>query len=226
MANIPNAGFSRTSMEETQQQITQPRAEVWEEKKRGVDFPGHNMVKAAIEIHPAMVSENQTDGYLTCQNGTTKNPQTRWKSKGTGAPLPQQVPPWPGTPPVPSDHDKSSETEGVPPAYVYTHTPHPSGWFLPRIPCTMKILFQICWLMMVHWQVSTLSAAWWCSRQPCWWRGQPLEWIWQRRWELTYGNCIFEYYHYLQLADTLQNIIPGLFICIIKEQCSNKGERT
>jgi hypothetical protein len=43
---------------------------------------------------------------------------------------------------------------------------------------------------------------------------------------LTEGNRIFEYYHYLQLANTLKYILKGLFICIIKEQCSNKGERT
>jgi hypothetical protein len=52
------------------------------------------------------------------------------------------------------------------------------------------------------------------------------ECIRQQRWELTEANGIFEYYHYLQLADTLKYIIKGIFICIIKEQCSNKGEDT
>jgi len=40
------------------------------------------------------------------------------------------------------------------------------------------------------------------------------------------GTGFFEYYHYLQLADTLKYILNGMFICIIKEQCSNRGECT
>jgi len=30
----------------------------------------------------------------------------------------------------------------------------------------------------------------------------------------------FEYYHDLQLADTLKYILEGIFLCIIEEQCS------
>jgi hypothetical protein len=66
MAKMAKGGISRAAIEETQQLIKKPRAEVREEKKRGVEFPGHNKVKAAIEIHPAMVCENQTDGCLPC----------------------------------------------------------------------------------------------------------------------------------------------------------------
>jgi len=91
---------------------------------------------------------------------------------------------------------------------------------MPRITCTIKFLFQICWLMKVHPLVGALSAAWWCSWQPFCRREQPFEWKWQRRRELTEGNGIFEYYHYLQLADTLKYILKGILICIIKEQCS------
>jgi len=31
-------------------------------------------------------------------------------------------------------------------------------------------------------------------------------------------------YYYLQLADTLKYILKDIFICIIKEQCSDEGE--
>ena len=76
MAKMAKGGISCAAIEETQQQIKKPRAEVREEKKRGVEFPMHNKVKAAIEWHPAMVRENQTDGCLPCQTGTAKNPET------------------------------------------------------------------------------------------------------------------------------------------------------
>ena len=79
MAKMAKGGFSRTAVEETQQPIKNPHAEVREEKKQGVEFPRHNKVKAAIERHPAMVRENQTDGCLPCHNGTAKHPQARWR---------------------------------------------------------------------------------------------------------------------------------------------------
>jgi len=33
-------------------------------------------------------------------------------------------------------------------------------------------------------------------------------------------------YYYLQLADTLKYILKDVFVCIITEQCSDKGEST
>jgi len=158
MANMAKEGFSRSAIEGMQHLIKKPRGEVREEKKWSVEFPGHNKVKAAIERHPAMVCKNQMDGCLSCQNGTAKYPQTCWKCNGKGAPPPRRATPRPGTPPVPSVHNESSETDGVPPTYVYIHTPLPSARFLSRIACTIQIVFQICWLMMVHPQVSTQSA--------------------------------------------------------------------
>ena len=101
-------------------------------------------MKAAIERHPAMVRENQSDSCLPCQNGTAKNTETRWRHKGKGAPPPRWVPPRPESPLLPSDDDETSETEGMPPAYVYIHTLFPNARFFPRIACMMKILFQIC----------------------------------------------------------------------------------
>jgi len=140
MAKMAKGGFSRAAIEETQQLIMKPCAEVREEKKRGVEFPGHRKVKAAIEKHPAMVYENQTDGCLPCQNGTAKNPRTCWRCKGMGAspqvrprqPTPDLTPPPPRTPPVPSrdqNRAQSSKIPNLPAGSEYTHPPLPGTQF-------------------------------------------------------------------------------------------------
>ena len=137
MAKMAKEGFSRAAVEETRQLITKPHAAVRELKKRGVVFPGHNKVKAAIERYPAMVLQNQTDGCVPCQHGTAKNAQTCWRRKGMGAPPPGLATQRPGTPPAPpddSERTQSSETEGVPPGNVYIHTPFPSTRFLNHDP--------------------------------------------------------------------------------------------
>jgi len=69
MAKMAIEGFSSAAIEETQQLIKKPGAEVQEEQKRGVAFPGHNKVMATIERQPEMVQENQTDSCLPCQDG-------------------------------------------------------------------------------------------------------------------------------------------------------------
>jgi len=120
--------------------IGNPQAEVREEKKLGVEYPGHTNLKPAKERHPAMLWDNQTDSYPPCQNGTAQNPQTHWRRKSTGAPPPEQLrlptpettPDPPKTPPVPPVNNVAahlSEIEGVPPGYVYIHTPLPSVQF-------------------------------------------------------------------------------------------------
>jgi len=140
MAKMAKGGFSRATIEETQFLIKKPQAEVREEKKRGVEFPGQQHVKAAMERHPAMLWENQMDGCLPGQNDTAQNPQTRWRRKGTGAPprerlrqpTPEPMPNPPETPPVPPGNNEAahlSKLEGVPPGYVYIHTPLPSAQF-------------------------------------------------------------------------------------------------
>jgi hypothetical protein len=78
MAKMAKEGFLCTGREETKYLIKKPRAEVREEKKRGVEFPGHNKVKGVIQRHLEMLRHNQTSGCLLCQNDTAKNPQTRW----------------------------------------------------------------------------------------------------------------------------------------------------
>jgi hypothetical protein len=139
MAKMAKGGFSHAAIEETQQLMKKPRAEVRKEKKQGVEFPGHQNVKAAIERHPAMVYRNQTDGCLPSQNGTAKNPQTRWRRKGTAAPPPELVAHRPRTPPPPGmpraphgDHDghESYEIEGMPSLCVYIHSSHPNTPFV------------------------------------------------------------------------------------------------
>jgi len=90
MTKMVKGGFSRATIEETQYLIKKPRAKVREEKKRGVEFPGHKQVKAAKERHLAMLRQNHTPGCLPCTNGTAKIPQTRWSCKGTGAPPPNR----------------------------------------------------------------------------------------------------------------------------------------
>jgi hypothetical protein len=79
-----------------------------------------------------MVSENQMDSCLPCQNNTIKNPQTHWRCIGTGTPPLELAPPSPGIPPVSpcdSERSESSKIEGVPPSYVYIHTSLPSAKF-------------------------------------------------------------------------------------------------
>jgi hypothetical protein len=143
MAKMAKGGFSRATVEETQQ-LKKPRDNVREEKKWGVKIHGHNNLKAAIERHPAMVRENQMDGILPCQNGTAKHPETCWRRKGNGATPPTRATPPPKSPPVPFDDHECSETDGMPPTYVYVHLLLPNASFLQRIGCAIKISFQIC----------------------------------------------------------------------------------
>jgi len=58
VAKMAKGGFSPAAMDEMQYLLKEPRAEVREEKKRGVVFPGHKKVKAAMKRHPAMLHQN------------------------------------------------------------------------------------------------------------------------------------------------------------------------
>jgi hypothetical protein len=131
-------GFSRAAIEETKYLIKKLRAEIREEKKRGVEFPEHKHVKAAIQRHPAMLRQNQKSGCLPCQNGTAKNTQTRWTRKGTNAPpparrrepIPEPTASTPGTPPAPTGNTSGvqpAEIINLPAAYRYSHTALPSA---------------------------------------------------------------------------------------------------
>jgi len=70
MAKMAEGVCSRAVIEETQFEIKKPGAEVWEEKKGGVEFPRYKYMKAAMERHPAMLRANKTDSYLPCRNGS------------------------------------------------------------------------------------------------------------------------------------------------------------
>jgi len=133
MAKMAKEGFSRTAIEKMKYLIKKPRAEVREEMQQGVEFPGHKKVKAAIQRHLAMLHHNPTYGCLLCQNGTAKNPQTRWRRKGTGAPPAAQrrvrtlepTPPPPGTPSAPTGNTpraQLSEIVNLLAGYMYSHT--------------------------------------------------------------------------------------------------------
>jgi hypothetical protein len=132
IAKMAKGSFSCAAIEETQQRIIKPRADVREEKKRGVQSHGLQTVKAVMERHPAMVYKNYTAGCLTCQNGTAKNPVTGWRRKGATASPPDPAAPPPRTPPAPSgdaEGNKRDEIEGMPSSCVYMHSPLPNTQF-------------------------------------------------------------------------------------------------
>jgi hypothetical protein len=87
-------------------------------------------------------------GCLPCQNGTTKNPQTRWRRKGTGAPptnrrrqhtpepTPELTPPLPGTSPVATGDPSGTqhlEITNLLARYAYLHT---------SLPCTESLTLE------------------------------------------------------------------------------------
>jgi len=58
MARLAKGELLGTKIEGIQYLIKRPLAEVQEEQKFGVVFPGHQPVKAVMEWPPAMVHEN------------------------------------------------------------------------------------------------------------------------------------------------------------------------
>jgi len=160
MATMAKGGISRAAIEETQQLTKKPRAEVREEKKRGVEFPGHQKVKAAMVRLPAMVYKNHTAGCLPCQNGTAKNPVTHWRCKVTAAPSPEPAAPLPRTPPVPpgdTGGNEEDEIEGMPSRCVYMHSPLPNTEFFNHNAFAKESKRDKHFIPDL---LSTLSAAW------------------------------------------------------------------
>ena len=136
MAKMAKRGFLQTTIGEMQFLITKPCAEVQEQKNRGVVFPGHKSVKAAMERHLAMLRQNHSARCLSCQNGTAKNQQTQWRYKEAGAPppdrcrqpTPELMPPLPKTPPTPTGNNsraQHSQIVNLPARYAYSHTSLP-----------------------------------------------------------------------------------------------------
>jgi len=140
MAKMAKDGFSRAAIEEKTYLIQKPRDEGQEEEMRGVEFPGHNMLKATIQRNPAMLRQNQTSSCLPCQNGSAKNQQTPWRRKGTGAPpatrlrvrTPEPTPQPTGTPPYTTCNTSGvqpSEILNLPAGYTYSHPALPIAEF-------------------------------------------------------------------------------------------------
>jgi hypothetical protein len=138
MAKMAKGGCLHAAVEETQQLLKKPNSKVREEKQGGVEFPGHKMVKAAMERHPAMIYKNHMAGCLPCRNGTAKNPQALWRRKGTDVPpskpaahLPGRPSPPEMTPAPPGDTEgnESYEIEGMASRCVYMHSPRPNTQF-------------------------------------------------------------------------------------------------
>ena len=88
MAKMAKEGFSRAEVEEMQYLIKNPRAEVREERKQGVEFPGHNKVKDEIHRHRAMLCHKHTAGFLPCQMGPWTIRSHAGVPNETGAPPP------------------------------------------------------------------------------------------------------------------------------------------
>ena len=141
MAKIANGGFSRTALEAVQYLIKKPCAEVHEEKKPGVEFPGHNKVKPGIERYPVILHSNHSNGCLRCHNGRAQNAQTHWGLKATSPPSPEQhrqltpepttsLPGMPAAPPGFNEVAQHSQIDNLPPGYLYFHTPLPSAQLL------------------------------------------------------------------------------------------------
>jgi len=140
MAKIANGGFSLAAIEEIQYLIKRPCTAVREEKKQEVQSPEQKMINAAIQRHPALLRQKQTNRWLPCQTGTAKNPQSCWRWKQTGAPLsgrhrqPTPEPTlslgrMPPVPPCDNELSQRSQITDLPPRYVYSHTPLPSVQF-------------------------------------------------------------------------------------------------
>jgi len=133
ITKMAKEGLSRATIEETKCIIQKPHTKVCEEETRGVEFPGYNKMRAAIQRNPAMLRNNQTSGCLPCQNRNAKNLLMRWRRQGTCAPpptrrtvqTPQLTLPLSGTPPTPTGNTfrtQPSEIINLPPRYKYSPT--------------------------------------------------------------------------------------------------------
>ena len=191
---------------------------------------------AAMESHPSVVCEKQTDACLPCLTGMAKIPQTHWWCKGTGAPPPDRHrPPTPQlTPPTQPGHNEGVQAwqiERVPPRYLYIHTSLSNAQFfnfdayakyhkhdkdfIPDLltdkrTCTGWYTLG-CMVMKLVFSLPTRAA---------YWENIQVETSIDRK------ERDFWVHYDLQLVDNLKYILQDIFICIIKEKCSDKGEST
>ena len=142
MAKLAKGGCSHAAIEETKYLSKKALPEDQEEKICGIQFPGHKMVKPAIERHPAMLRPNPTPRYLPCQNCTTNNPQPCWRQQETSAvppnrprkrtpePTAELTPSQPWTPPASTCNTSRAqhpEIVNLPAGYAYAHTSLPTA---------------------------------------------------------------------------------------------------
>jgi hypothetical protein len=64
IAKMAIGWYSQAAREKTQLLLTTPGSNFGEKEKQLIKFPWHNMVKAATDRHPMMVSGNHTEGCL------------------------------------------------------------------------------------------------------------------------------------------------------------------
>jgi len=136
MAKLAKGGFLRAAIEEMQSIIKKPRTKVREEKKWGVEFPGHEKVTTAMERHPALLRQTHTARCLPCQNGTATYSETpcrckkegplppKWRRQQSPMPTPESMPPPPGMPPPTASHtsgDQSFQIVNLLAGFVYSH---------------------------------------------------------------------------------------------------------
>jgi len=239
--------FSRAIIEETEYLIKTPRRDVRVvKKKQGVEFLGHTKVQAVIARQPAMLRQIHKDGCLPCHNGTTKNPQTHWGRKGTGAPpldrhrrlTPQPTPclpgslPLPGTSPAPPGNNARaqwSQIINLPAGHVYSHTSPPcTEFFTPDAyaqdsqhdtdfdPHMLPDEGTSTGLYSICCVVMQLTTI--LKSKAANWANLQVMTSFDRK------ERDFEVYYYLQLADTVKYILQDLSIWIVKEHCIDQGE--
>jgi len=136
-------GMLPAAKEEMKYFIQKPPTDVRTDKKQGVEFPGHNVLKAAIQRHPPMLSQNHMSGCLPSSNATTKISQTQWRCNGTDTPRPdrQGVHTAEPTPPQPGERCSSTSVTSGPPRpqivnlqarYMHLHKAGPFEEFFDR----------------------------------------------------------------------------------------------
>jgi len=194
----------------------------------------------AIERHPAMLPYNQMAGCVPCHNGTLNNLHTRSRRKEWGAPPPDQrreptaepTLPLPKMPPAPTGTNSGSQHSQIVnllAGYACSHTSLPNAElftidastqdsrhdtdFDPDMPTDEGIstgLYTICCVVMPLTSMLKTTAAYRANLRVMTSSNR-------KAWDC--GD-----YCYLQSADTVMYIFKDIFVCIIKEQCSDQEE--
>jgi len=141
------------------------------------------------------------------------------------------LPGMPRAPPSDTHAAQHSQLDNVPPGYVYSHAPLPCAKLFNLDAYAKDINYNKDYISDSLSDERT-STGWYticCAviqltsnvqkRAPCEVNMQVVISIDREEWD-------FWVYDYLQLADTLKYILQDIFICILKEQCSDKGEST